>query len=80
MGDHPLGRGLLIRFGAQPPDDHARVIVGHIDDEGYVMLTPDADMWEEFVRVDGIDIVAVWIRPGDRSMPFRPSCRRQPSA
>ena len=72
-GPFPLGTELILRFNVGPAglaEDHARIIIGHVDDHDYVCLTPDQDLWVESVFADMVDILGVYVRPADRTMPF----------
>ena len=65
-----LGTEVIIRFGSAPPEDHTRFVCGHVTDEEYVCLIPDHDLWVESLVPDGTDVLGVWVRPADRSVPF----------
>ena len=53
-----------------PHEDHARLLIGHVDNHDYVCLTPDNGMWLETFDADGANILLVAIRPVERTMPF----------
>ena len=56
VGGLPLGTEVLFRYNTMPVEDHGRIIVGHVDAEEYVMVTPDADQWIESAVPDGVDV------------------------
>ncbi len=68
-GGLPLGTELLFRYNTMPVEDHGRIIVGHVDAEEYIMVTPDADQWIENAVPDAVDVSQVWIRPAGGGMP-----------
>jgi len=59
-----------MRFNTGPPEDHSRVLIGHVDGDDYVCLTPDNDMWVETIVADGADVLLVALRPADLTLPF----------
>ena len=69
-GPFTLGTEVVVRFMANPVEDHARIIVGHVSGTDYVCLTPDQDLWIESLVADLVDIFGVYVRPADRTMPF----------
>ena len=69
-GPFTLGTEVVVRFMANPAEDHARIIVGHVSGSDYVCLTPDQDLWIESLVADLVDIFGVYVRPADRTMPF----------
>ena len=42
-----LGAEVISRFMANPLEDHARIIVGHVSGADYVCITPDHVLWIE---------------------------------
>ena len=65
-----LGDEVVMRFNTVPPEDHGRIVIGHVDADDYVCLTPDNDMWIETLIADGADVLLLGMRPNDRTMPF----------
>ena len=74
-GGFNLGDEIVMRFNIAPLEDHGRILIGHVDGDDYVCLTPDNDMWIETIFVDGADILLLGVRPADLTMPFHLSGR-----
>ena len=63
-GADVLGQELLIRYNPAPIEDHARLIIGHINGDEYIVTDPGRNWWDESLLVDGHDTLVIWVRPG----------------
>ena len=52
MGDVPVGRAAYVNYHGAPTEWHERVILGHVQDNSYVIVTPDFDMYVEDLQTD----------------------------
>eukprot|EP00438_Fugacium_kawagutii_P008127 Skav234368 [mRNA] locus=scaffold2071:38895:40157:+ [translate_table: standard] len=66
----PLGSLGYIDYGERPRVVHVRLIVGHVRDNEYIIVTPDHDLYSEVLSVaDNPDIVNFWPGPGTGAIP-----------
>ena len=68
-GNMALGTEIRMRFNTALPEDHSRILIGHVDGDEYVCLTPDNDMWVETILAGGADVLLVGMRPADLILP-----------
>ena len=74
-GPRLSGSELLVQYRGYPNEWHARIILASVSldpqHEGYVIYTPDGDLYEEDVGPGSLEhILATRVRPLDRSIPF----------
>eukprot|EP00439_Symbiodinium_sp_Y106_P030600 s4760_g3.t1 len=54
------GDVVFVDYGENPPCIHTRLIAAHINDDLYVIISPDFDVYEEQLSQQNPDFVALW--------------------
>ena len=62
-GAYMLGQELLNRYNSAPIGYRARLVIGHTNDDDYIVTDPDRNEWDESLLVGGHDTLALWVRP-----------------
>ena len=68
MGDVPVGRAAYVNYHGAPDEWHERVILGHVQDNSYVIVTPDFDIYVEDLQSD-VNNAAVRFCLADNQLP-----------
>ena len=68
MGDVPVGRAAYVNYHGAPDEWHERIIVGHVQDNSYVVVTPDFDIYVEDLQSD-VNNAAVRFCMADNQLP-----------
>ena len=59
-----------VDYGERPRCIHVRLIVGHVQGNEYIVVTPDHDMYSEILNVaENPDITNFWAGPGNGDIP-----------